>query len=236
MSTVHDADDFSNFADAVRRRRLPSQARSRERVQRLLDTADHLIGADGLSTLTVPQLAIRAAIPVGSIYQFFPDKSAVVDAVAARYMQRSLEILEQLVDRIVTLRWEAAVDTVIEHFARMYRDNPTFCELWLNGRLSADARQRDRRNNDELAQILAEALKRRPEFHGSRRLKLASRMAVEIADGLLRYAFTLDPGGDQPTINELKRVVSGYLLEHAAPAHREKTGTEARVARGRRIS
>src|SRR3954447_8370839 len=228
MSTVHDTSDFSEFVDAVRRRRLPSQARSRERVQRLLDTADQLIGAEGLSTLTVPQLAIRAAIPVGSIYQFFPDKSAVVDAVAARYMQRSLEILEQLVDRIVELRWEPAVDTVIEHFARMYRDNPTFCELWLNGRLSADARQRDRRNNDELGQLLADALKRRPEFRGARRLKLASRMAVEIADGLLRYAFTLDSKGDQATINELKRVISSYLLEHAAPEYRERPGAEPR--------
>ena len=39
--------------------------------------------------------------------------------------------------------------------------------------------------------VLAAALKQRPEFRRSRRLNLACRMAVEVADGLLRHAFTL---------------------------------------------
>src|SRR5262245_3354117 len=124
MSAVHPAADVLDLMDAVRHRRLPSQTRSRERVLRLLDTADMMIGADGLAALTIPLLAMRAMVPVGTIYQFFPDKSAIVDAIAARYMQHSLAVLEQLVDRIAALRWAAAVDTVIEHFASMYRQNP----------------------------------------------------------------------------------------------------------------
>lgn len=203
--------------DGVRRRRLPSQARSRQRVQRLLDTADALIGADGLAALTIPLLATSAHVPVGSIYQFFPDKSAIVDAVAARYMRLLLEELERLGERIVKLRWEAAVEVVIEHFAGMYRDNPTFRELWLNGYLGRDAREREQQNHDEMARVLAAALKQRPEFRNARRLKLASRLAVVVADGLLRYAFTVNPMGDQPTLNELKRMLSAYLLSFAAP-------------------
>lgn len=218
MSTVHSRGELSGVVEATRYRRLPSQKRSRERIQRLLDTADKLIGSDGLATLTVPQLAAGAEIPVGSIYQFFPDKSAVVDAVAARYMQLSVELLKQMAEKIVELPWDAAVDAVIELFASMYREHPTFRELWLNGHLTAGARERDRRNNDELAELLAEVLRRRPEFHSSRRLKLACRTAVEIADGLLRYAFTLKPNGDQAVINELKRVVSRYLSVYVTPA------------------
>jgi AcrR family transcriptional regulator len=202
--------------DGVRRRRLPSQARSRQRVQRLLDTADTLIGADGFATLTIPLLATSAHVPVGSIYQFFPDKSAIVDAVAARYMQLFLDELERLGERIVKLRWEAAVEMVIEHFAGMYREYPTFRELWLNGYLSPGARERQQHNNDDLARVLAATLKQRPEFGHARRLRLASRVAVEVADGLLRYAFTVNPDGDQPTLNELKRLLSAYLLTFAA--------------------
>ena len=231
MSLIHEAIDVSDLVDSVRHRRLPSQARSRERVQRLLDTADRLIGSDGISALTVPLLARRAEIPVGTIYQFFPDKSAVVDAVAERYMQQSMEIMEQLVDSIVEMRWDAAVDTVIEQFASAYRDNPTFCEIWLNGHLSPGARERDRRNNDELADILADAVEQRPEFRRSSRLKLACRTAVEIADGLLRYAFTVSADGDQAIINELKRVVSNYLLDYATPATSKGSERSSRGAR-----
>jgi AcrR family transcriptional regulator len=215
MSQLQVPNELADLSATVRHRRLPSQARSRERVQRLLDTADALIGDDGFSALTIPLLASSAHVPVGSIYQFFPDKSAIVDAVAARYMQLFLDELEQLSERIARLRWEAAVETVIEHFAGMYRAHPTFCELWLNGHLSPGARERDRRNNDDLAAVLATALKQRAEFRHTRRLAVACRVAVEIADGLLRYAFTLNPAGDQPTLNELKRVLASYLLQFA---------------------
>jgi len=216
MNHVQGLPHLADISASVRHRRLPSQARSRERVQRLLDTADALIGAGGFSALTVPVLASTARVPVGSIYQFFPDKSSVVDAVAARYMQLFLEELERLTDRIVKLRWEVAVETVIEHFASMYRDHPTFREVWLNGNLSPDARERDRRNNDELAVVPAGALRQRPEFRRARRLHLACRTAVEVADGLLRYAFTVDPAGDQATLNELKRILSTYLVHYSA--------------------
>ncbi len=234
MSTVHDASDISDLVDAVRHRRLPSQARSRERVQRLLDTADELIGSDGLTGLTVPLLAARARVPVGTIYQFFPDKSALLDAVAERYMQQSLEVMSELVDSIAELRWEAAVDAVIEQFASVYRDHPTFCEIWLNGHLSPSARERDRRNNDDLAAALCEALKRRPEFRRARRLPLACRTAVEIADGLLRYAFTLSTDGDPAIIGELKRAVSSYLLEHATSDRARSTRDTRAAGRGAR--
>jgi AcrR family transcriptional regulator len=216
MTHVYVPSELADLPDTVRHRRLPTQARSRERVQRLLDTADTLIGADGFGSLTIPLLANTAHMPVGSIYQFFPDKSAIVDAVAARYMQLFLDELEQLSDRIARLRWDAAVETVIEHFAGMYRDHPSFRELWLNGHLTPGARERDRRNNDDLAAVLVAALKQRREFSHARRLNLACRVAVEVADGLLRYAFTLDPAGDQPTLNELKRIVSAYLLLYAS--------------------
>src|SRR5215470_10578766 len=107
MTRVQEVD----LPPTVRHRRLPSQARSRARVQRLLETADALIGAEGFGMLTIPLLASSAHVPVGSIYQFFPDKSAIVDAVAARYMQLLLDELEQLSERIVKLRWDVAVDT-----------------------------------------------------------------------------------------------------------------------------
>src|SRR4051794_25034918 len=101
--------------------------RSRERVQRLLDTADTLIG---LPSLHADRGAARHARrhPRWQHLPVLTRQVAVVDAVGARYMQRSLEILAQLVERIVELRWEAALDAVIEHFARTYRENPTFCE------------------------------------------------------------------------------------------------------------
>ena len=133
-----------------------------------------------------------------------------------------VESLGQVVERIVSVLGNGG-GAGRRALADMYRQHPTFRELWLNGHLSLDARERDRRNNDEFAMLLAGALKQRPEFHHARKLRLACRTAVEVADALLRYAFTLSPSGDQATINELKRILSVYLLRYATygPAQRQ---------------
>jgi AcrR family transcriptional regulator len=213
MSQVRLVPEVERLLRSARPRRLPTQARSRARVQRLLDAADEIIGSQGFDALTIPLLAARASVPVGSVYQFFPDKTALIEAVAERYLLLFADEMQHIIDEAVQLDWDAAVDVVVEHFATMYRRYPTYCELWLHGHLTDELRQRDKRSNDEQASMLAAALARRPEWGApSPNLDRDARIAVEAADALLRYAFRLDPNGDQATIDQVKRLVSVYLL------------------------
>jgi AcrR family transcriptional regulator len=66
-------------------RRTPRQERGRQRVERILDAAEALLAEEGFEALSTNQIAARAAVPIGSLYQFFPHKEAVLHAVAARY-------------------------------------------------------------------------------------------------------------------------------------------------------
>jgi AcrR family transcriptional regulator len=199
---------------AKRLRRVPSQARSRARVQRLLDAADAIIGADGYAALTIPHLAHVANVAVGTLYQFFPDKEAVVEAVADRYMELFGTTLRSFIDRSPPPPWDQLADEVIERFVALYRQHAAYRTLWVGGHLDAALADRDRRNNDEIGELLVELLRRRPEFQGAdpARLALAARLAVEAADALLRYAFLRHPNGDQRVIDEVKRMLSLYLL------------------------
>ena len=70
----------------ARVRREPQQARSRARVAQILAAADAILSVEGFEALTVRRIAQEAGVPVGSIYQFFPDKAAVVDALAHGYI------------------------------------------------------------------------------------------------------------------------------------------------------
>src|SRR5579859_7070924 len=69
----------------VQLRHTPTQARSRERLQRVLDTADELLAREGASAFTTTRIAEVAGVPVGSVYRFFDDKEAIVEALAVRY-------------------------------------------------------------------------------------------------------------------------------------------------------
>jgi AcrR family transcriptional regulator len=66
------------------------QARSRRTRDRLLDAAEALLAQGGPEAATVPAIARRARVAVGSVYRRFPDKDAVLRAVYERFFERSV--------------------------------------------------------------------------------------------------------------------------------------------------
>src|SRR6476661_3716365 len=67
-----------------RRRRVPQQSRSRERVERILDTAARLVVDDGVDRLSTRGIAESAQVPVASLYQYFADKDDILLALVER--------------------------------------------------------------------------------------------------------------------------------------------------------
>ena len=65
-------------------RRIPVQARSRERVERLLDTAARLVDELGPDAVTTASIAAAAGVSIGWLYDFFPNRESVFDAVVER--------------------------------------------------------------------------------------------------------------------------------------------------------
>jgi AcrR family transcriptional regulator len=65
-------------------RRQPEQGRSRERVDGILAAARDLLAEEGSSRFTMSALAKRAGVTLASIYRYFPDKTAIVRALAER--------------------------------------------------------------------------------------------------------------------------------------------------------
>ena len=68
-------------------RAQPQQARSQETVDRILLAADREFGERGVAGASTTRIAARAGLSVGALYRFFPDKVAVADALAARYLE-----------------------------------------------------------------------------------------------------------------------------------------------------
>ncbi|MGA2436636.1 MAG: TetR/AcrR family transcriptional regulator, partial [Bryobacteraceae bacterium] len=72
---------------ANRQRRTPVQERSQTTVARILGAASHLLAKRQLGEITTNQIARQAKLSVGALYRFFPDKQAIVDALAARHAE-----------------------------------------------------------------------------------------------------------------------------------------------------
>ncbi len=77
-------------------RRQPQQSRSRERVESILDAADQVFLEMGYEAATTNHVAARAGVSVGGLYRFFPDKEALLVALAERYASRMRALGEGL--------------------------------------------------------------------------------------------------------------------------------------------
>jgi len=66
-------------------RRQPKQARSQQRVDHLIETAAALFAQHGYDAVTTNAIAERAGVSIGSLYQFFPNKEAILDGLAEHY-------------------------------------------------------------------------------------------------------------------------------------------------------
>src|SRR2546423_12081763 len=88
-----DATPASGTSGPAGLRRPPMQRRSAERYERILTVCAELLDEVALAGLTTTALAKRAEVPIGTVYQFFADKSALVHALAARNLHDYLDQL-----------------------------------------------------------------------------------------------------------------------------------------------
>jgi AcrR family transcriptional regulator len=177
------------------------QRRSALRVERMLDAAAALLDDVGPEGLTTSGIAARAGVSVGSLYQFFPDKHAVVEALARRSFKR----FSQQITSIRSAGWQDTVDAVVDAYVDFSRTEPGFLILSFGGPVSSHTLDPQDDNNAVVARGLG-AL-----FDDLALSEDVRRLAVEIADAVLALAFRRDREGDPVLIAEAKTAVKAYL-------------------------
>ena len=69
-------------------RRAPQQVRGQQRVEAILAAAEVVMAEVGFEASTTNQIAARAGVPIGSLYQFFSNKNAIVEEMTRRQLDR----------------------------------------------------------------------------------------------------------------------------------------------------
>ena len=201
-------------------RRVPVQGRSVARVQRMLDACAELVDQVGYEALTTTMLAERAGVAIGSVYQFFPDKRAIVQALT----QRNLEAyLERITARFANDRfghWWDVVDAGIDEYIDMHRNVPGFRTLHFGDVVDVHLLDAERDNNTIIAERLAGLLVGQIGATAGPRLDFALAIAVEAGDALIKMAFRRDPEGDEAVLVEAKSLIRDYLQRHVNTINR----------------
>ncbi|WP_151479517.1 TetR/AcrR family transcriptional regulator [Streptomyces albicerus] len=191
-------------------RRAPVQRRSAERLTRILDACADLLDEVGYDALSTRAVALRAGVPIGSVYRFFGNKRAMADALA----QRNLDVYTERVTRRLQETapgggWRAAMDAVLDEYLAMKRTAPGFTLVDFGNQIPVGTRDAEpnTRVADRLTDMLSAVLNREPDED----LRRTFLIAVEAADTLVQLAFRLDPSGDARVIDETRELLRAYL-------------------------
>jgi AcrR family transcriptional regulator len=110
-------------------RHEPSQHRGQQRVARLLDAAVGEFAEAGWEATTMSAIARRAQSPIGSLYQFFPNKESVARALRTRQIGDLQELWVELRAAARSGSLEHFVDCYVESTIAFVRTHPAFLPL-----------------------------------------------------------------------------------------------------------
>lgn len=194
---------------AVPLRRAPVQRRSAERLARILDACADLLDEVGYDDLSTRAVAVRAGVPIGSVYRFFGNKREMADALARRNLERYTERVGQRLKGGADGGWRAALDAVLDEYLAMKRTAPGFSLVDFGNQIPVGARhgEPNHRVADRLLDLLSGHLPRDPDDD----LRRTFLVAVETADTLVQLAFRARPEGDERIIAEMRELLRAYL-------------------------
>ena len=198
--------------ETLARRRIPTQKRARARVDQILEAAATLLEKDPMEKLTAAAIAGEAGIPVGSLYQYFPNKLAVIAELVRRVMaEADREILTAL-QVFADLDWRDGIDRAVDAALQTYGNRPDYVQALLSLRPTPEFGAITAESNERIARLLAERTKLRELALPEERIILIARTAIEAANVLQDWALSSDSDAEMTAIGEeMKTMMKAYI-------------------------
>ncbi len=193
-------------------RRTPQQARSQQRVEEILQAASDLLIEQGYDALSTSAIAQRAGISVGSLYQFFANKEAVLHALAQRYLEK-MALLNETVftpDAMYVptpILLERTVDTLVDFMDRNKGLHHLFSMPWVLPELQEIS---DRTTNQMILEVQRIIQGKAPDLPEDE-AHVAAQAMVYMVRGLLPWVETAVPEERAAIIAEFKRMGIAYM-------------------------
>lgn len=193
-------------------RRVPNQRRARERVERILAVATQKIAARGLDAVRMSDIAEAAEISIGSLYQYFPDKAAIVRSVAEGYNAEGHACVARELGPVETFeQLSPALHRVVDGFYQMYLDYPAMTAIWQATQADASLQAVEAEDATEHGRRFAAVIMRlRPELDPERSALVAG-LAMTLLAAAVRHAVTLEPAAARQTLDLFKQMLPADL-------------------------
>jgi AcrR family transcriptional regulator len=199
-------------------RRQPQQKRGKQRVEKILIAAAEVFAEAGFAAATIQQIADRANTAVGSIYQFFPDKLAIFNALFAEHLRLTERIEADFFAQDIDFPLDRGISNYLDAYAIYFEQPIPRCivvQYYLEPIGGMDTMMADIPNLQSIS------FKRHANFYRQRnpnltiaKSELLSEVAHNIVQGLVPNALKNNEKYRQEIYAEIKDVLYGYLNPH----------------------
>src|SRR5262249_30184875 len=112
-------------------RLIPTQKRSRERFERILACAAEVMAEKGSEAFRRSDIVERTGITFGSLYQYFPDKTAIIGTLAERYNAIGRECVRRDLSTVKSGKdLYPALCRITDSYYQMFLDEPVMRDIW----------------------------------------------------------------------------------------------------------
>lgn len=201
-------------AGQVSLRNEPVQARSTARLAALMDAAAAVVDEIGYERLTTAMVAERAGASIGTVYRYFPDRIAVLQALGARNLERALSRVTDEAANVKHSDWVSALTASMNILVQAFRDEPGFRSLRVGDVIDLRPAPNETPYKSILANALLESLVTRFGVPDNDEVRFAFETSIEISDALAARAFARNPDGDPAFLDAGGSIVATLLTPH----------------------
>jgi AcrR family transcriptional regulator len=191
-------------------RHRPVQKRGILRFAAILGGARQVLSEQGYEHFTIEDVAAAAAVPVGSVYQYFPNKFALVAELAAQDTEFLVGAINEAAPAFPTEDWQQEIDELIEVLAQLWADDPWRPALYAAMRSTAATRLRAQENTSAMARATTRPLSALTPHLSEQRCYDIAVVIVETCQTLLNLSVQ-DGRVDHAVVRETKRMIRAYL-------------------------
>jgi AcrR family transcriptional regulator len=191
-------------------RKIPLQGRSAETIGIILKAAEVIIEAKGLDALNTNLVAERAGVSVGSLYQYFPGKEAILATLIRNMRRKMLEDIEGALERCKDMNLAVTIHDLIHASLAHHVANPVLTQALEKAEDALPMNAETQALKHKMGGAIQSVLRQ----HGVPNPEQATFDLVAMSHGLVEAASKRGQTDFDDLANRLLRAVLGYLGLH----------------------
>lgn len=213
--TRTDPRDHAEQADATpSHHRALAQQRSRDRLERILSVASALIAAKGSDSMRMSEVADLAGISIGSLYQYVPDKSAIIRALAERYNADSRKCIEGALAGVRDLAGLCeAFASLVDQYYGLFLAEPVMRDIWSGMQADKELMAIELAESRECSALLAAAMKRTHPSADPEKIAASAFLIWQLGEATMRLAISVERREGDALVDAFKRMTMRELSE-----------------------